>query len=294
MSMPTPKIIEIDEEQDVVCPICNAMIVDKEDGLAQQPSCAHVLWVFCNGECFEYPEKMQERLDAALETVDEAGDYFDHWEWLLAQCAEGDVILEQVTDDVGCGSLRFRVWIGIRQVPKRSRSRGLHLVAASKTEFSSLSCEKYFSPTPVFARWVKSQFNGKHIYDVGAGVGHVSKALAKAGMRMTAIDLAPRTNSETEVLMADSTQYPFEKDSVVMFCRPSHSGFVERTIANAIQRHVAAIVYVGLTKNLLDDLGSLHDRFTKRRVGVVGHSGECVWELNVRRLRGLRSALRYA
>jgi hypothetical protein len=292
MSMPTPKIIEIEEDQEVCCPVCNALIVDQDEGLVSQPSCEHVLWVFCNGECFEYPETMQERLDAALETADEAGDYFDHWEWLLAQCAKEDVILEQVTDDVGCGSLRFRVWIGIRGTPKDLRSRRAPVVAASKTEFSSLSSEKYFSPTPVFARWVKSQFNGKHIYDVGAGVGHVSKALAKAGLRVTAIDLEPRAESEFQVIKADSTQYPFERDSVVMFCRPSHSGFVENTLTKAIQSHVSHILYVGLTKNLQGDLGSIHDRFTKRRVGMVGQSGECVWELNVKRLRAEASLRR--
>lgn len=219
-----------------------------------------MLFVFCNGECFEYPEKMQERLDAALETPDEAGDYFDHWEWLLAQCGDGDVILEQTTDDVGCGSLRFRVWIGIRRKTKDSDSR-CHLVRTSfKTEFPSQDRDKYFNPTPVFVRWIKSQFNGKPIYDVGAGVGHVSKALSKAGLDVTALDLEPRSDAAFEVVRADGTEYQFEKGSVVMFCRPSHSGFVEKTIAKAIQSRVAAILYVGLCKNFKSDVGSIQDR----------------------------------
>src|ERR1019366_1051010 len=108
----------------------------------------------------------------------------------------------------------------------------------------------------------------------------------------TALDLEPRTESEFDVIKADSTTYPFEEGSVVLLCRPCHNGFVLRTITNAIQRHVAVIVYVGLTANFTQDVGSIHDRFVKRRIGVVGHAGERVWELNVKRLRAEASLRR--
>lgn len=132
---------------------------------------------------------------------------------------------------------------------------------------------------------MKAQFSGNLIYDIGCGTGNTASMLAKTGMKVTAIDLAPRTESEFDVTKADSTQHQFEKGSVLLFCRPCHNGFVEKTLTKGIMCGVADIVYVGLTTNLQDDLGSLCDRFTKRRVGVVGHSDERVWNLKVKRLR---------
>ena len=286
--MPMPKIIEIDEERDVICPICNAMIVDAEDGLVEQPSCRHISFVYANAEAFEFdPDGLETRLQAEQDKADEDGVFFDPWETLPSLCGKDDLILSQVSEEMACGAISFTTWIGIRRETKDLDSR-CHLVrATSKTQFSSQDRDKYFNPTPVFVKWVKSQFNGKLIYDLGSGMGHVAKALATAGLHVIALDLAPRiaSLSEFDVLRADSTQYPFEKDSVVMFCRPSHSGFVQKTIAKAIQSHVAAIVYVGLRRNQKDDLKSLSEIFTMRRIGVVGGSDERVWELNVGRFR---------
>jgi hypothetical protein len=285
--MPKLQVIEIPEDQNIVaCPICSTPAID-EDGLVSQPSCPHISFVYANGEAFEYdPEGLETRLQAEQDKADEDGEFFDPFETLLTICSS-DLILSQVSEEMACGSLTFTTWIGIRETPRDSRSRCCLVGAASKTEFSSQDRDKYFNPTPVFIRWMQAHFKDKLICEIGAGVGHVSKALSEAGLRVTALDLAPRTASvsEFDVIKADSTHYPFEKDSVVMFCRPSHSGFVEKTLTKAIQSHVSHILYVGLTKNLQDDLGSLHDRFTKRRIGRVGHSGECVWELNVKRLR---------
>ena len=132
---------------------------------------------------------------------------------------------------------------------------------------------------------MKANHSGRHVYEVGCGVGNTASMLAKAGLHVTAIDLQPRTESEFPVVRGDSTQHQFEKGSVLLFCRPCHNGFVEKTLSRGILCGVADIVYVGLTKNLQDDLGSLHDRFAKRRIGVVGHSDERVWELNVGLLR---------
>jgi SAM-dependent methyltransferase len=191
----------------------------------------------------------------------------------------------QVANQMACGSLTFTTWIGIRKEQGDARSRRLHLVADPDEEYSARDRRVFFKPTPLFVRWMKAHHSGTHIYEVGCGTGNTASMLAKAGMKVTAIDLAPRTESEFDVIKADAAEYAFEKGSVLLFCRSCHNGFVVKTITRGILCGVADIVYVGLTKNLEDDLGSLHDRFTKRRVGMVGHSGECVWELNVKRLR---------
>src|ERR1039457_4134334 len=129
--MPTPRIIKFDEDDQVVCPICHSPIVDVDEGLVSQPSCPHILFVYANGEAFEVDAAgFEARLEQERERSDEAGDYFDEWEWLSAQCGEGDVILQQNSESMACGPVSFKVWIGIRREPLDSRSRRLPVGAA--------------------------------------------------------------------------------------------------------------------------------------------------------------------
>jgi hypothetical protein len=280
--MPTPNIVEIEADNDVVCPVCNALIVG-EEGLTQQPSCEHILFIFANAEVFEYDALgLEARLNAAGEKADEAGDYFDEWEWLSAQCDKRDVILEQNSDGIACGPVSFRVWVGIRRAPEDFISRYRPI----DREFSPLDCSKYFHPTAQFIRWMKEHHGTQHIYDVGAGVGQVSSVLANAGLHITAIDLEPRHESEFPVIQADSTEYQFEKNSVVMLCRPCHEdGFVRNTILRALNCGVRAIVYVGLQRNVRQDLGGYYRKFVKRRIRNIGHADERIWEMKIDRFR---------
>ena len=186
---------------------------------------------------------------------------------------------------MACGPVSFKVWVGIRRQVEGVESRHQPVGTASDAEYSCGDHRIFFQPAAKFIRWMKARFSGKLIYDVGCGTGKTANMLAEAGLRMTAIDLVPRSESEFSVVQGDSTEYQFEMGSVLLFCRPCHNGFVEKTLTRGILCGVANIVYVGLTMNLEDDLGSLHDMFTKRRVGVVGNSGERVWELNFKRLR---------
>jgi len=156
----------------------------------------------------------------------------------------------------------------------------------SSKEFSCNDSHKYFHPTPQFIRWMLEHHGSKLIYDVGSGMGHVAKALAKVGMQVTAIDLEPRAHSEFPVIEADSTAYSFEEGSVVMLCRPCHEdGFVRETILNALNKGVRAIVYVGLQRNVRHDLGGYYREFSKRRIRNIGHADERIWELKVSRVQ---------
>jgi hypothetical protein len=277
--MPKPKIIVIEEDQDVVCPLCETLIIGEEEGLVSQPSCSHIRFVYANGEAFEYDgaEGLEARLDAEQEKADEENESFDEWEWLLGQCDKRDVILEHNSEEMACGPVSFRVWIGIRQKLDDD---------ADGNEFSSKDHRVFFYPTAQFVRWMKEHHGKKHIYEVGAGVGHVGKALAKAGLCVTALDLEPRDESEFPVVQGDSTEYQFEKDSVVMFSRPCHDdGFVRKTILRALNCGVRTIVYVGLNRNVRGDFGGYYKKFTKRRIKGIGHADERVWEMKVSRLQ---------
>lgn len=281
--MPTPKIIEIDEERDVMCPICKTVVVDAEEGLVEQPSCPHIRFIYCNGECFEWAAPgLEARLIAEEEEADQNGDVFEIWDALKAHCDKDDLILEQVSEGLACGPVSFKVWIGIRGETKNTRS-GCHLVGAFPDEFSPQDDRVFFRPTRVFVRWMKAKYGKKGIYEIGAGLGHASNLLAEAGLRVTALDLEPREESEFPVIQANSTQYVFEKGSVVLICRPCHNGFVRETVLRALTSGVSAIIYVGLRRNVRQDLGGYFRQFTQRRIKGIGHSDERIWEMPISR-----------
>ena len=132
--MSTARIIEFDEDDQVVCSICHSPIVDVDEGLVSQPSCPHILFVYAN-ECFEWAEPgLEERLIAEEEEADQNGNLFEIWDALRAQCGKQDVILEQNDESMACGPVSFKVWVGIRREPLDSRSRCLHLVTAADDE----------------------------------------------------------------------------------------------------------------------------------------------------------------
>lgn len=81
-----------------------------------QLSCAHIRFIYANGEVFEYAEPgLEKRLEAQEQQADENGDVFDVWDALRDQCGEGDLVLEQVTGGMACGPVSFQVWVGIRR-----------------------------------------------------------------------------------------------------------------------------------------------------------------------------------
>ena len=105
-------------------------------------------------------------------------------------------------------------------------------------------------------------------------------------MQVTAIDLEPRAHSEFPVIKADSKEYAFEKDSIVVLCRPCHeNGFVRDTVLQALTSGVRNVIYIGLQRNVRADLGGYFSQFTKHRITGIGHADERIWELKVSRLQ---------
>lgn len=136
---------------------------------------------------------------------------------------------------------------------------------------------KFFEPTSKFLRWMKREYPNEIIYDVGAGVGHVAKALSEKGLKVIALDLNYRESTETfPVIPADGESYDYEPNSVVMICRPCHGQFTEQVIVQAMRCKASAVLYVGLDRNVEGDLGMYQDRF-KASLAGAGHEGERVW-----------------
>lgn len=141
----------------------------------------------------------------------------------------------------------------------------------------SLPCIKFFEPTKKFLCWMKRRYSTSLIYDVGAGLGHVAKALRENGLKALAIDLNYRDSGDAaQVLIADGESYRYEPDSVVMVCRPCHGCFTEQVIEQSSRCDTSAFLYVGLEKNVEGDLGVYLSQL-KLVLSGAGEDGEGVW-----------------
>lgn len=144
---------------------------------------------------------------------------------------------------------------------------------------------KFFEPTPEFASFMKKAYPKIRIYDVGAGMGHVAHELRERGLKALALDINRRESRENfPVTIADGESYLYLPGSVVMICRPCHGQFCEEVISNAAWCKAAAILYVGLEKNLAGDLGPYRKNF-KLKLSDAGLEGEGVWVWNVKEVK---------
>jgi len=137
---------------------------------------------------------------------------------------------------------------------------------------------KFFQPTPQFIKWVKWVAGKRQVYDVGAGAGHVTKALLEAGVATVALDAHRHMQPEHPVLIADGSAYDYDKGSIVMLCRPSHGLFATDVIGRALECGASKVLYVELERNAETDLNEYLPRF-KKSVPHAGEDGEWVWVL---------------
>ena len=135
---------------------------------------------------------------------------------------------------------------------------------------------KFFQPKPAFLSWMVTQFSKHLIYDVGAGVGHVSRLLQEYGLSVVAIDNNGRQGREFAVESVDGTSCGYRKGSVVMLCRPCHGWFPLQVVQQAIKCKAGAIVYIGLKENVNIDLAEYRKNF-RLKLRNVGADGDRVY-----------------
>lgn len=153
-------------------------------------------------------------------------------------------------------------------------------VRAMRAGDFTLASVAFFRPRPVFFEQMKA-FRGLHLYDVGAGLGHVADGLAAHGHEVTALDLYIREQGSRFVELANGATYAYEPGGVVLICRPCHGPFTEAVIEQALACNVAWLVYVGLPKNREYDLGR-YNRLFRRAVRRVGAQGESLYVMRAR------------
>jgi len=147
-------------------------------------------------------------------------------------------------------------------------------------DLGKLPAQKFFEPLSCFGAWMVTQFEGIPVWDVGAGMGHVSKELHERGFQVCAIDILQRDKNVYPVFAINGDSCGYTKGSVVMLCRPCHGYFPDSVIKQALKCKVGAIVYVGLPKNKRIDLGK-YAKYFKSEMRKCGFDGESayVWRM---------------
>jgi hypothetical protein len=84
------------------------------------------------------------------------------------------------------------------------------------------------------------------------------------------------------VFAADGGAYKYTAGSVVMLCRPCHGDFPGDVIRRAVECGASEIWYVGLAKNVANDLYGHRSRF-KCALRGAGEDGEDVYVMEVSR-----------
>ena len=128
----------------------------------------------------------------------------------------------------------------------------------------------FFVPDATFVKWLVGYANGRLIVDCGAGSGYLSALIVKHGGQAIAIEpfwtlernmFWKKNHIDFHVFVQNSEDeksiirdLPAEK-TLVVFARPCHNGFVERTIKR-LPDGVEAL-YISHKDNTLIDLGDI-------------------------------------
>lgn len=139
-----------------------------------------------------------------------------------------------------------------------------------------LPAQEFFRPTPAFLHWLKVEYAGDLIYDVGAGMGHVTVAMRKVGLKAVGIDLNFRPGQRSDcVIPANAVDFSYAPGSVLMFFRPCHGFFVETVIREASEVGVGHFLIVSASP---DDAGRYRHRLQHVHPSA-GEEGEEAWRL---------------
>lgn len=140
----------------------------------------------------------------------------------------------------------------------------------------------FFRPNKEFYRFIESYINQTNrrrntvIYDVGCGMGHVASQLHKLKYNIVAMDLHERAGQWNRVKRADGGTYDYQSRSVVLLCRPNHGFMIDRIIGQAF-RCLCSVIYVGLPRNIEEDLSGHGFR---KVLSNAGADGEEIWISN--------------
>lgn len=137
---------------------------------------------------------------------------------------------------------------------------------------------KFFIPNQKFIQWCKEAYPDSHFIDCGCGLGHVTKELRKAGLKVHGIDLYPTSYAVIDDIMPmDSVMFTYVEGMVPLLCRPCRGDWIHATIVRAVEA-CGVFLYVGKESHYSTDLLPLPYK-VDRIMEDVGEAGEVMWRI---------------
>ena len=168
-------------------------------------------------------------------------------------------------------SKRCRLFFGLpAEVPQLGDSKDYTLV--SPPTRPGVGAPAFCQIDDALVNIIKEEAGGRQIVDCGAGQGLLGDKISE----VVSLDIVPQSNPK--VVQVDCATYPFDDEMMPVFIRPCHSGFVEDTLLFAWSR-VDSALYVGLLKNVDDDLGCFSTLAVPIHEEWVGEEGEHIWRI---------------
>lgn len=139
---------------------------------------------------------------------------------------------------------------------------------------------RFFTPTQAFWELMLVGLGGAErarvFLELGAGTGETAEEAQAMGLLWSGCDVRAGCEAQMRgVHRMNALTIPIKEGSVVLACRPDHSGWVSRALERALDEGATAI-YVGLDRNYEGDLGDLLDR-EHQVVRDVGQEEEHAW-----------------
>lgn len=139
----------------------------------------------------------------------------------------------------------------------------------------SMPCLRFFTPLDTFWPLLDRITRGRtaQVVEVGAGSGDMHFDGLEHGYDIRCIDTMARDGRD-HVLMADATSFHYPAGSLVLCCRPDHSGWAGYALEQALSCG-ASFAYVGLRHNFHRDLTeSQLDDIPYQTADEIGEEGE--------------------
>lgn len=136
---------------------------------------------------------------------------------------------------------------------------------------------RFFTPNKYF--WLAMEkYKDIMLVDAGCGDGMTTEEGKAKGFNMVGIDLCTRPGQSPNVIMMDSTEFPYNPGAWPMVCRPCHDGFCMDTFMAARSKG-AGCIYVGKLDNVEIDVDMELMGSPLTTLAGIGEEGEVlmVW-----------------
>lgn len=138
--------------------------------------------------------------------------------------------------------------------------------------------QTFFWPQPQLFEWLAlPQHRWRRIVELGAGKGELAAELHKRGHDVLAVDNRAREGQLPIVERCCAFEFEFTRNDLVLACRPDHSGWVGDALNKAVEQGANRVCYVGLKKNVNNDLAQSMVRHLD--LHAIGVTGEHLWTL---------------